>query len=345
MKGCQILISQINGRMAAARIVDGQLDDLLIDTPDHIPRPGAIYRGTVGRPMKGQGGRIITLTDGTNGFLRQGHGLSEGQAVLIQVSGFAEGGKAVPVTPRLLFKSRYAIITPDAPGLNISRAIKDEEARVRLKEIAHAAELPDHLGLILRSAAEMGDDDAVADDIAEMAGLAAAILAEDKGAPELLLDGPTPDLLAWREWVDVADHNVLQGDQAFDHGGAAERLETLSDPREPLPEGGCFYVEPTRALVAIDVNTGPDTSPAAGLKANIATARALPRALRLRGLGGQIVLDLAPMPKKERRTFEQVLRAACRACPVETTPVGWTPMGHFELQRKRERLPLNEALS
>ena len=102
-------------------------------------------------------------------------------------------------------------------------------------------------------------------------------------------------------------------------------------------------VEPTRALVAVDVNTGPDTSSAAGLKANIAAARALPRALRLRGLGGQIVVDFAPMPKKDRRTLDQVLTSAFRADSVETALVGWTTLGHVELSRKRERLPLTEA--
>ena len=90
-----------------------------------------------------------------------------------------------------------------------------------------------------------------------------------------------------------------------------------------------MFVEPTRALVAVDVNTGGDTAPAAGLRANLAVARALHRALRLRGLGGQIVLDLAPMPKKDRRAFEDALRAAFRADSIETALVGWTPLGHY----------------
>ena len=105
-----------------------------------------------------------------------------------------------------------------------------------------------------------------------------------------------------------------------------------------------MYVEPTRALVAVDVNTGNDASLAAGIKANMACARALPRALRLRGLGGQITLDLAPMPKKDRRPFETALRAAFRSDDVETTLIGWTPLGHYELQRKRARPPLSEVL-
>jgi Ribonuclease G/E len=96
--------------------------------------------------------------------------------------------------------------------------------------------------------------------------------------------------------------------------------------------------------VAVDVNTGGDASLAAGLKANIAMARDLPRQLRLRGLGGQITLDLAPMPKKDRRTFESALRAALRQDTTETTLAGWTPLGHFELQRKRDRQPVTEHL-
>ncbi|MEP0944590.1 MAG: hypothetical protein ABJH20_23065, partial [Rhizobiaceae bacterium] len=62
-------------------------------------------------------------------------------------------------------------------------------------------------------------------------------------------------------------------------------------------------------------------------------------------LGGQVVLDLAPMPKKERRSFEGALRAAFRTDDVDTVLAGWTPLGHYELQRKRARLPLSEVLS
>ena len=104
-----------------------------------------------------------------------------------------------------------------------------------------------------------------------------------------------------------------------------------------------MYVEPTRALVAVDVNTGGDTSPAAGLKANIAAVRDLPRQLRTRGLGGQITLDLAPMAKRDRQAFESIMRSAFKNDSIDTTLAGWTPLGHFELQRKRERLPLADG--
>ena len=103
-------------------------------------------------------------------------------------------------------------------------------------------------------------------------------------------------------------------------------------------------IEPTRALVAVDVNTGTDTSPAASLKANIAAARDLPRQLRLRGLGGMVTVDFAPMPKRDRATLEQQLRAAFKGEAAETSLAGWTPLGNYELQRKRDRMPLAEAV-
>ena len=68
------------------------------------------------------------------------------------VSGYAEPGKAIPVTQKLLFKSRYAIVTPDAPGLNISRQIRDDDRRDRLLEIAHER-WRSEMGLSLRSVA------------------------------------------------------------------------------------------------------------------------------------------------------------------------------------------------
>ena len=127
--------------------------------------------------------------------------------------------------------------------------------------------------------------------------------------------------------------------------GVPDLIDALLDPRVPLPGGGHAMIEPTRALLAVDVNTGPDTSPAASLKANIALARDLPRQLRLRGLGGQVVLDFAPMPKKDRATLEQVLRAAFKGEGAETSLAGWTTLGLFELVRKRDRLSLREVMA
>ena len=339
MKGRQIILDHLNGREAAALMVNGKLQDILVDSD--APRPGTIYRAVADRPVKGQGGMFLKAPDG-NVFLRQVKGLKQGQSILVQVTGYAEDGKAVPVTQKLLFKSRYAIVTPGAPGVNVSRSIRDDDLRETLKEIAHEVLEDSDYGLILRSNCTAEERDAIAEDIADMQSLAQSVLSDAEGAPELLAEGDGPHLTAWREWSEPAE--VVTSAGSFESHGVLDAIEDLQSARVPLGHGAFMYVEPTRALVAVDVNTGSDTSPAAALRANIAAAKDLPRQLRLRGLGGQITLDLAPMPKKDRRSFEMSLRAAFKADRIETILAGWTPLGHFELQRKRERLPLSEVL-
>ena len=328
---------------AAALVVDGRLEDLLIDPDDSTILPGAIYRAVADRPMKGQGGMFVKLPEGS-GFLRQTDGLAPGQRVIVQVTGPAEPGKAVPVTARLLFKSRLAIITPGAPGLNISRRIKDDPLRAALEQIAAdaMAGAAEDLGLILRSATALAESEDIADDITAMRDLAQAVLADLTGGPELLVEGAGAHETAWRDWADPAPDAVIE--QGFAAENVLEMIDALRVARVELTGGGNMVIEPTRALVAVDINTGPDTSPAASLKVNIAAARDLPRQLRLRGLGGQVVVDFAPMPKKDRNILDQVIRAAFKTEAAETNLAGWTSLGLFELTRKRDRWPLSELL-
>jgi Ribonuclease G/E len=258
--------------------------------------------------------------------------------MLVQVTGVAEGGKAVPVTDRLLFKSRYAIVTPGAPGLNVSRQIRDEEERARLIALAEGTE--SSFGLILRSAAEGAPEDEIIEDVEAMRDLAEKVMADAKGEPEQLTEGDGPHLLAWREW---SAPTVVTKPGGFAREGVLDQIADLRQSDTALGEG-FMSVESTRALVAVDVNTGGETSPAAALKVNLLAARALPRALRLRGLGGQVVVDFAPMSKGHRKQLEQSIRDSFRADPIETSLVGWTAMGLYELSRKRERLPTARLL-
>ncbi|WP_420584869.1 ribonuclease E/G [Ruegeria sp.] len=339
MKGRTIVLDHIDNREAAALMVDGKLDDFLIASD--APAPGTIYRARADRPVKGQGGMFLTTPDGP-AFLRQVKGLAPGAMLLVQVTGFAEPGKALPVTDRVLFKSRYAIVTPDAPGLNISRSIRDEDERDRLLEIAHECMDGCAHGLILRSCCAGEDAGEIAEDISAMLAHAEQVLNDQGTEPDVLLEGDGPHVLAWRDWTDPAEIVTQAG--GFEAQAVLDALDEARGISEPLPGGGHLYIQPTRALVAVDVNTGSDTSLAAGTKANFACAKTLARALRIRGLGGQITLDLAPMPKKDRRGFESALRSAFKADGIETTLAGWTPLGHYELQRKRSRIPLAVVL-
>jgi Ribonuclease G/E len=343
MKGRVIVLDEIAGRPAAALMVDGRLEDILIDAPgDHL-RPGAILRGIAQRPVKGLGGVFVDLGDGRTAFLRQTKGIAPGKPLLVQVAGFARGGKAVPVTTRLMIKGRFAIATPGAPGRNVSRSIHDADRRAALEGLGNAVTLPDGVGLILRSAAEGAPEAEVQADAEAIAAVTRAILADaDAAVAELLLDGPDPHEVALSEWGPADE--LAEGAGAFATHGVTEALEALRRPHAALPGGAWMMIEPTEALVAVDVNTGADTSPAAGLKANIAAARALPRELRCRGLGGAATVDFAPFPKADRHRVDQALKAAFRAERDESVLAGWTPLGHFELQRKRSRLPLSECL-
>ncbi len=340
MKGRLLVLDEIEGRQVAALLVDGRVEELAIDPVEDLVLPGAIYRAVADRPVKGQGGIFVKLPSGS-GFLRQISGVAPGQRLLVQVTGPAEPGKALPVTTRLLFKSRFAIVTPEAPGLNISRRIKDEDRRSELSAMAEAGMTgaAGTLGLILRSGCEEAEDTAIAEDIAAMRGLAEAVLADVTGGPELLVDGPSAHDLAFRDWLDPAVDDADTEAESFERHGVMEAVEALLASRVELEAGASVVIEPTRALVAVDVNTGPDTSPAAALKANIAAARELPRQLRLRGLGGQVVVDFAPMPKRERHILDQVLKAAFKT-DGEANLAGWTVLGLYELTRKRDRLPL-----
>lgn len=341
MKGRQVVLGRFRGREAAALMVDGQIEDLFLDPGPLAPLPpGAICRGVVDRLMKGQGGVFLRLPDGQSGFLRERSGLREGQSLLVQVAGIAEEGKAVPLSSRLLFRGRHALVTPDTPGINVSRRIRDAETRSMLENIGRSLLGERDHGIILRSAAAFADSDEIAEDLAPLLDLADRIASEPEGEVELLLDAPMPWEMAWTEWRDPAPDAVEDGEDSFDHCGVNDSLDLLLKSLVPLAGGASVAIDPTRALVAVDVNTGRDTSPAAGLKANIAAARDLPRQLRLRGLGGQVVVDFAPMPKRDRATLDQLLRSAFKTDGSEATLVGWTAMGLYEINRKRDRAPL-----
>ena len=352
MKGRVVALLEEPGRPAMAALSDrGRLLDLFVDPPedDPAPRVEEIRAARVTRKAGGMGAVFLDIGDGAEGFLK-GAGardLAPGDRLLVQVTRHAEGAKAVPVTDEPLYKGRYAILTPHAPGVNVSRRIRDEEEAARLKGAAEAAlaEAGVASGAILRTLAEGVPDETVFDDVAALA----ALLAEARAAPEapgLVVAAPDAETRAWREWAEPEPDEVIRGDaRLWDDLGLWDAIAALFDARAPLAGGAWMPIEPTSALVAVDVNTGGDLSPAAGLKADLAALEALPRQLLLRGLGGQIVVDLAPVGKRERPRLETALKRALRDDPVETQIIGWTPLGHLELTRARERRPLTQLMA
>ena len=339
MKGRQVVLGHLGDAKVAALLVDGKLEDVLVEDLSRLPL-GTILRAVVDRPVKGIGGVMLRIPNGT-GFLKKAKGLAPGQTITVQTSGFAEAGKADPVNQRVIFKSRYAIVTPDQPGLNVSRKIRSDDLRDNLTMLAKSEMEGSNMGLIIRSSAALADMEDVVEDIQAMRASAEAISAEVGFEPEVLLEGDDPHVQAWREWSDVT--NILTGSEDLEASGALDQIEAAQGSWVPLGVGGMF-VEQTRAMTTVDINTGADLSPAAALKVNLAAVQDLPRQLRLRGYSGQVAIDFAPMTKRDRKPIEVALRAALRTCPIATEFVGWTPLGHGELKRKRERAVLKDLL-
>lgn len=386
-------------RPAAALVVGGELEDLVVDPPAGCTRPrvGEIHGARVVRKGAKAAGAFLDLGAGRTGFLRDGREVREGEALAVQVSGQPEPGKAVPVTTRLLHKRRLLILTPGAPGINVSRQVDGAE-RARLEAAVTAAAAPfldahaagldaaddtpagrrralmaergrlmAESGVIVRTAAEGAPPGVLAASLeallAERAEVAARLATGARDGPWTAADAWT---LALRDWCAPAPDRILAdegalaaarasdemadpaladrlrpaGGDPFDQIGLWERIDALLDAEVALPGGGSMLVEATAALVAVDVNTGGDFAPDAGLRANLAAVRLLMRELRLRGLGGQVVVDFAPMAKKDRRRLEEAMKSALRHDTIETIAHGWTTMGLYELQRKRERRPL-----
>lgn len=345
-KGRIVVLDEVNGKPAAALLVNGQIHDLLIEADNNLPKPEAIYRGRTTLPMKGQNGIILDIGNGQKAFLRNAKGIPQGTQMTVQVATHAEIGKATPVVNKLIFKSRYCIVTPDAPGLNIARSIKDDEERDRLLEIVHevSTNRSNEYGLIIRSSAMDIDADAISDDINTMYDLADNVMSQTSGDPALIMPAPTAEMKAWRDWVNPDPDEVIKETNSFETMGIWDHIEKLKHSKSKLPNGASMIIEPTSAFVAVDVNTGNDFSLSAGLKANLAVAKELPNQLSLRGLGGQIIIDFAPSPKKDRKLIETALNSSFRKGKIDTVVVGWTTLGNFELQRKRERIPLSELL-
>ena len=380
MKGRVIVIDMPEDRgFAAALIVDGRLEDLILDPPEgtYPARAGDIHMAKITRKLPGSGGAFCALA-GSEGFLRQAKGLKSGDMLLVQVVSLPEHGKAATVTPRVLFKGPRLILTPHAPGINASRQIRDSSEVDRLQSgvsgalesICSDKEIPEDCGVIIRTNAVGEETRRLSTELGCLADQYRVIRSRDNVAgggnnamqvaltewlfplpaqilcaPALarVLSNPDTPFGPMEFWGDERFLSLIRSEEdpfaAFDlHSQIASLMQT------DVPVGdSSICIEQTRAAVMVDVNTGGDFSPSSGLKANLAAARDLPRQLRLRGLGGQIVVDFAAMSKKHRRTLEQALKAAFQHDPVETALVGWTSLGLYEIQRKRERRPLSEV--
>lgn len=308
----------------------------------------------------------------------------EGEALLVQVIKDPIGDKGARLSASVSLPGRLLILVPEQVLFALSRRILDEAERARLQALIEdiAGELDSRhgakFGFILRTAA-------IGSGRAELLEDAERLVAQWLSI-KTALAGLRPPVLVYRELGAISrvlrDHLneetdqivindaaafaeakryanevtpalagrvVLHGRTLFERYGIEAELEGLLMPRVPLPSGGWITIETTEALTAIDVNSGSLEAGCleeTGLRTNLDAAKEIGRQLRLRGIGGLIVIDFIHMG--EAANVEAVLEALKATLAMDRAPTQMTGMSLFglvEVTRKRVREPLSRLLT
>lgn len=308
--------------------------------------------------------------------------LHEGQDVLVQILKDPLGTKGARLTTLLSVPSRYLVLLPYEKHVGVSARIEDENERMRLKTALEGiqAALAPEFGIIARTAAESADADALANDVRFLLRLWGAVSEQARSAQAgQLVHGDLPlsmrilrDLMGTeveRVRIDNAEEcrRVRQFAQVF-VPTAAPRIEWYDSPapifdlygveddinralerRVELKSGGHLVIDQTEAMTTVDVNTGAYIGhrnlEETVLKTNLEAAQAIARQLRLRNLGGIVILDFIDMKSEEHRA--QVMRALQRALELDharTQVYPFSPLGLVEMTRKRSRESLGHIL-
>jgi ribonuclease E len=307
--------------------------------------------------------------------------LKSGQSVLVQVTKDPIGHKGARLTSQISLPGRYLVYVPDGSMTGISRKLPDKE-RTRLKSILKKV-MPENAGVIVRTAAEGASEDELARDVARLSAQWENIQKKAKSAspPELL--SAEPDLTI-RVVRDVFNEDftslVVQGEEAWDtvdeyvkyvapHLGERlsrwdgdqgdvfesyridEQLAKALDRKVWLPSGGSLVIDRTEAMTVVDVNTGKFTGQGGNLEEtvtrnNLEAAEEIVRQLRLRDIGGIIVIDFIDMVLESNRDL--VLRRMLECLARDRTKhqvAEVTSLGLVQMTRKRVGQGLLEAFS
>ncbi|EAR21882.1 ribonuclease G [Nitrococcus mobilis] len=307
--------------------------------------------------------------------------LKEQQHVLVQVIKDPIGTKGARLTTHITIPSRLMVLLPDNPTVGISARIEEEAERARLRRIGEAfVAAGEGCGYILRTAAEGATEEALRCDRDFLGKLWKSIqVRSDLAQPETLIHGDLPlALRALRDlitegiakvWVDswetyqkvqvfceqflpdiaeLIEH--YQGERPiFDLYGVEDEIQRALERQTQLKSGGYLIIDQTEAMTTIDVNTGGyvghRTLEETIFKTNLEAAQAIARQLRLRNLGGIIIIDFIDMEEEDHR--RQVLRALEKALErdhVKTQISGVSALGLVEMTRKRTRESLERVL-
>ena len=307
--------------------------------------------------------------------------LKEGQEILVQIAKEPIAKKGARITSHIALPGRFLVYLPTVNHTGVSRKISSEEERQRLKRIILSERENGHGGFIVRTAAQGASEDALRADIRFLKGLWSEIKtrAESSKAPTLiyhdlnvvervLRDQVTSDFSA--VWVDNEQEyerilrfaNRFQPalvkrvklytkeNPLFDEFGLNEEINKALKSKVWLKSGGYIVINQTEALVAIDVNTGKYVGKTARLedtivKTNVDAIREIVRQIRLRDLGGIIIIDFIDMDeRRNRQKVMQVLEEALRSDRSPSKVLQFNDFGLVAITRKRVKQSLERTI-
>jgi ribonuclease E len=381
----QIIIAEQH-RIGAV-FAEDQIQEIIVSTGQH--QVCDIYLGLVDNIVQGIDAAFVNIGDPSrNGFihvtdlgplrLRRSAGaitdlLVPQQKVLVQIMKEPTGNKGPRLTGNISLPGRYVVLMPFGKGVNLSRRVRSEAERNRLRALAVLIK-PSGMGLLVRTEAEGKSEEAIIEDLerlqrqwekveqdAEVATRAPALLnRDDDFVQRVLRDTYTSDVN--RVVVD-SPHAVKRVKQYLGGGGRPpeglfidhhrERQSILEyfrinagirealKPRVDLPSGGYIIIEPTEALTVIDVNSGSFTrsnnSRETVLWTNCEAATEIARQLRLRNLAGVIVVDFIDMDyRKDKLQVLEHFDRQLRADKARPQISQLSELGLVELTRKRQ---------
>ncbi|WP_326556233.1 Rne/Rng family ribonuclease [Micromonospora sp. NBC_01796] len=333
-------------------------------------RNAVLYAGEVNWDMSGLEGRARSIE----------HALRSGDSVLVQVTKDPIGHKGARLTSHIALSGRHLVYVPNGNASGISRKLPDNE-RKRLRDVLKKL-VPDGAGVIVRTAAEGASEDELARDVKRLQAQWEDIQARaaEGGAPAPLYEEPDLVIRVVRDLFNEDFQELLvQGDEAYSqvesylahvspdlvarlhrHTGTGdvfverridEQILKGLDRKVYLPSGGHLVIDRTEAMTVVDVNTGKYTGAGGNLEEtvtrnNLEAAEEIVRQLRLRDLGGIVVIDFIDMVLESNR--ELVLRRLTECLGRDRTKhqvTEITSLGLVQMTRKRIGAGLLEAFS
>ncbi|NLO76652.1 MAG: Rne/Rng family ribonuclease [Clostridia bacterium] len=304
--------------------------------------------------------------------------LKEGQEIIVQIVKEPIGTKGARITTRLTLPGRYLVLMPMVDYIGISRRIEDEAERERLKQIAEEIK-PGNMGLIVRTVAEGASKEAFEQDLQSLLKMWERIKLRGNNTSgpmllhkdlelvqRILRDIFTDDIQKLSvnsrsvmekviDYLEVIDES-LKGrvflsntSKLFEKYAVDQEIAQALKRKVWLKNGGYVIIDETEALTAVDVNTGKfigatDLEDTVS-RTNCEAAREIARQLRLRNIGGIIIIDFIDMDTEEhRQKVLSVLEEELKKDKVKTHILGITSLGFVEMTRKKVRQSLSSTL-